>query len=90
MILKAKYALMLLLSVIISDLSAQNSQVLYYMNLPQNHLLNPALKSSDSLYIGLPFLSGINLNITNNFINLSDIYMKGPKSDSIIFVPGSR
>jgi hypothetical protein len=84
MILKVKYALMFLMSVIISDLSAQNSQVLYYMNLPQNHLLNPALKSSNSLYIGLPVVSGINLNVTNNFINLSDIYMKGPKSDSII------
>ena len=67
-------------------LSAQNSQVLYYMNLPQNHLLNPALRPSNSLYIGLPVFSGINVNINNNFINFSDVFMKGQRSDSVISV----
>ena len=67
-----------------SDAAAQNSQVLYYMNLPQNHLLNPALRPSNSLYIGLPAISGINLNINNNFVNFSDVFMKGQTSDSII------
>ena len=69
---------------ILADVSAQNSQVLYYMNLPQNHLLNPALRPSNSLYIGLPVLSGINVNINNNFVNFSDVFMKGQPSDSII------
>jgi hypothetical protein len=54
------------------------------MNLPQNHLLNPALRPSNSVYIGLPVLSGINLNINNNFINFSDVFMKGQRSDSVI------
>lgn len=63
--------------------SAQNSQVLYYMNLPQNHLLNPALRPSNSSYIGLPGLSGINMSLNNNFVNLTDILIPG-QSDSII------
>jgi hypothetical protein len=64
--------------------SAQNSQVLYFMNLPQNHLLNPALRPSNSVYIGLPVMSGINFNVNNNFVNFSDIFLKGQPKDSII------
>jgi len=56
---KVKYILILLLAVFFADVSAQNSQVLYYMNLPQNHMLNPALRPSNSVYIGLPVVSGI-------------------------------
>jgi hypothetical protein len=81
---KVKYILILLLAVFFADVSAQNSQVLYYMNLPQNHMLNPALRPSNSVYIGLPVLSGFNLNINNNFVNFSDIFLKGQPKDSII------
>ncbi|MCX6253204.1 MAG: DUF5723 family protein [Bacteroidia bacterium] len=84
MIGKTKYILILLLAMIIADASAQNSQVLYYMNLPQNHLINPALRPSNKLYIGLPAITGINVNINNNFVNFSDVFMKGQSSDSII------
>jgi len=86
MIRKKIYTLILLITIILTDVSAQNSQVLYYMNLPQNHLLNPALKPSSSLYIGLPVISGINLNINNNFFNFSDVFMKGQKGDSVISI----
>jgi len=81
---KKTYILILILAVILSDASAQNSQVMYFMNLPQNHMLNPALRPSNSVYIGLPVVSGINLNINNNFVNFSDIFMKGQPKDSII------
>ena len=81
---KTKYILILILAVIIADASAQNSQVLYYMNLPQNHLLNPALRPSNKVYIGLPGLSGINLNINNNFVNFKDVFIKGQTKDSIV------
>ncbi|MEI6047948.1 MAG: DUF5723 family protein [Bacteroidota bacterium] len=81
---KPKYLLILIMAMIIAEASAQNSQVLYYMNLPQNHLINPALRPSNSLYIGLPVMSGINLNINNNFVNFSDVFMKGQKGDSVI------
>jgi hypothetical protein len=84
MIGKIKYILILVLAITFADASAQNSQVLYYMNLPQNHLLNPALRPSNSFYLGLPVISGINVNINNNFVNFSDVFMKGQSSDSII------
>jgi Family of unknown function (DUF5723) len=84
MIGKTKYILIIILALIIADASAQNSQVMYFMNLPQNHLINPALRPSNSIYIGLPIVSGINLNINNNFVNFSDIFLKGQPKDSII------
>ncbi len=80
---KIKYILVLILSLIIIDVSAQNSQVGYFMNLPQNHIMNPALRPSSSVYVGLPALSGINININNNFVNFSDIFMKDQASDSV-------
>ena len=83
MIRNIKYALILILSVTIYSAEAQNSQVLYYMNLPQNHLLNPALRSANSVYIGLPGFSGVNINANNNFINFSDVFIKG-QTDSIL------
>lgn len=84
MIRKTIYMLALFIGILMSDAAAQNSQVLYYMNIPQNHLLNPAMRPSNSLYIGLPAISGININMNNNFVNYSDIFMKGQSSDSII------
>jgi hypothetical protein len=84
MIGKVKYILILVLTIILADASAQNSQVMYFMNLPQNHLINPALRPSNSVYIGLPIMSGINLNMNNNYINFSDVLIKGQPKDSII------
>jgi hypothetical protein len=84
MIGKIKYILIIFLEVMLTNASAQNSQVMYFMNLPQNHLLNPALRPSNSIYIGLPVISGINLNMNNNFVNLSDVFIKGQPKDSII------
>jgi hypothetical protein len=53
-------------------------------NLPQNHLINPALRPSNSVYIGLPVVSGINFNINNNYVNFSDVIIKGQPKDSLI------
>jgi hypothetical protein len=75
---------MLLTAISFAGLQAQNSEVLYFMNLPQNHLLNPALRPSNSVYIGLPAITGINININNNFVNFSDVIMKGERGDSLI------
>jgi hypothetical protein len=86
MIGKIKYILTLLLVINITWVSGQNSQLMYYMNIPQNHLMNPALRPSNSVYVGLPVLSGINLNTNNNFVNFSDIFIKGQPTDSIISI----
>jgi len=84
MTVKIKYLLILIIALIVTDASAQNSQVLYFMNVPQKHLINPALRPSNSIYIGLPVLSGINLSNNNNFVNFSDVLIKGQSKDSII------
>jgi hypothetical protein len=81
---KINYLFAIILLVISAGVSAQNNQTLYFMNLPQNHLLNPALHPSNTLYIGLPAISGINLNINNNFVNFSDVFLKRPLNDSVI------
>ena len=51
------------------------------MNLPQNHLLNPALRPTNTVYVGLPGLTGININVRNNFLNFSDVLSEGMKID---------
>ncbi|HNW56252.1 MAG TPA: DUF5723 family protein [Bacteroidales bacterium] len=79
-----KYFLSLLMVIMITNTYAQNSQVMYFMNLPQNHLANPAFRPSNAVYVGLPVISGINLNVNNNFVNFSDVIMKGQSSDSLI------
>lgn len=78
-----KYIFTFLFSAILYTAAAQNSQVMYYMNLPQNHLLNPALRPSNSLYIGLPGFSGVSISASNNFLNFSDVFVRG-KADSIM------
>lgn len=77
--MKPRFLLTLFFSLIVTVVSAQNSQVLYFMNLPQNHLLNPALRPSNRVYVGVPALTGININITNNFFNFSDLLPEGLK-----------
>jgi hypothetical protein len=84
MIGKIKYIIVLLVAFNFTFASAQNSQVMYFMNIPQNHMMNPALRPSNSIYIGLPVISGINVNVNNNFVNFSDVLIKGQPKDSII------
>src|SRR5512133_721554 len=76
-----KYILTIFLTFTVYLAAAQNSQVLYYMNLPQNHLLNPAMRPSNSFYIGLP---SINLNINNNLVSFSDLFINSSTSDSVL------
>ncbi|MCX6330731.1 MAG: DUF5723 family protein [Bacteroidia bacterium] len=82
---KTKYFLMMLITAVCLDATSQNSQVLYYMKLPQNHLLNPAIRPSDKFYIGLPVITGINTEFGNNFLQVSDILPSGTKINSLFF-----
>jgi hypothetical protein len=72
-----------LLFLLCQSTSGQTSRVMYFMDLPQARFHNPALRPSDSLYIGIPVLTGVGLSINNNFIGFSDLIMKG-RSDSLI------
>ena len=83
---KFKLLLILILTAFCISAKSQNSQVLYYMNLPQAHLLNPAIRPSNKVYIGLPVISGVNLNINNNILNFKDIFIEGQPVDSIAFI----
>ncbi len=76
-------ALILLLSLVTTGHS-QNSQVLYFMNLPQATILNPAFQPAGRIYIGLPGISDISVRLDNNFLNLSDFFINGVISDSTL------
>jgi hypothetical protein len=64
--------------------TAQQQSTLYYMNLPQAHLLNPALRSTNGFYLGLPGISGINVNFNTNFIGFSDVFKLSANGDSLL------
>jgi hypothetical protein len=81
-----RYTFIIGLAMLLGDAAGQNNQLMYYMNLPQNHLMNPAMRPSNSVYIGLPVISGTNYNINNNFLNYSDLFVKSTTSDSIISI----
>ena len=83
MINRLKYLLAGCFAIFFAGATAQTSQILYYMNLPQNHLMNPALRPSNSVSVGLPVISGMYVGLNNNFINYSDIFHKSPTSDSV-------
>lgn len=79
--MKNKLLIVLLLALPLA-VHSQNSRVLYFMNLPQNRMLNPALRPPDSVNIALP-MSQIGLSFNNNFLNFSDFITEG-RSDSLI------
>ncbi len=74
-------ALLLMMSAVTAG-NAQNSQVLYFMNLPQATTLNPALKPAGRFYLGLPGISDISVRVDNNFLSFSDLFADGVISDS--------
>ena len=79
-----QFLLIVFLAAIYFNSSAQNTQVMYYMKIPQNHLINPAVKPDNLYYLGVPVLSGISTSINNNFLELTDIFTPDLKADSII------
>lgn len=76
--------LLLVAAFMSSRVTAQTSQVLYYMNLPQRNTLNPALQSSGRTFVGIPAISDIYVRFDNNFLNLTDVYRDGVISDSTV------
>ncbi len=76
--------LIILMAMAAIGVSAQNRQVSYFMNIPQNHLANPAFRPSNSVYVGLPGMSGVSFSMNNNFLKFSNIFMKGQSSDSVL------
>jgi hypothetical protein len=84
MIRQTRLILILLLAALSVGTVAQNRQVSYFMNIPQNQLANPAIKPLSSVYIGLPGISGASISVNNNFLKFSNIFMKGKTNDSVL------
>lgn len=80
------YRLVPLLALLSITTSAQQQSTVYFMNLPQNHLLNPALRPTNGFYLGLPAMSGVNFNFNTNFIGFSDVFRVSAAGDSVISV----
>jgi len=75
--MKSRLLLLAFLSLIFTGSAGQTSQVLYFLNIPQSNFLNPSFKPVSRTYVGFPGLAGINVNISNNFFNFSDLFTKG-------------
>ncbi len=75
--MKAKLILSVIFTLIAADIAAQNSQVLYFMDLPQNHLVNPAFRPSNRIYVGLPGITGVDVTVKNNIFSFSDFLPEG-------------
>lgn len=73
----------LIIMITCPEIYPQNSGVVYFMSVPQNHMLNPAIKPATLFYIGLPAVSGAYAGFGNNFIALDDFIIPGLKSDQI-------
>jgi hypothetical protein len=71
---KIKYFIIAFIFILSVDAQAQNSQVMYYMRIPQNHLMNPAIKPANRFYLGLPVITGINAGFGNSFLDLKKIF----------------
>ena len=70
------------------SLKSQENQTLYYMGLPQSRLMNPALQSSCGFYLGLPGVSSVYFNYSNNSFSPDDFIFKGTGeyADSLITI----
>jgi hypothetical protein len=79
-----RFTVIFILAMSFANIYAQRSQALYFMNLPQNHLMNPALRPSNRVYIGLPGISGTAISMNNNFVNFNDVIVKGGRGDSLL------
>ncbi len=69
-------------------MKAQENQTLYYMGLPQSRLMNPALQGSCGFYLGLPGISSVYFNYSNNSFSPDDFIFKGTGeyADSLITI----
>ncbi|MGM0463640.1 MAG: DUF5723 family protein [Bacteroidota bacterium] len=69
-----------------SGLMAQHIQTQYFLRIPQSSQLNPAFRPGANVYIGLPALSDIYLGMSNNLLNVGNIFQTMEGSDSIMTI----
>ena len=67
---------LLILIATLSNIVAQNKQLLYDFNVvPQSVLLNPGSAPNNDLYIGIPLLSHLHLNFGSSGVNAYDLFV---------------
>lgn len=68
-------ALVIILFVIpLASLYAQQSHTLYFMNnVPETNLLNPAVQNECKLFIGLPVVSSLHVNLANSGFTMNQL-----------------
>lgn len=76
------FAFLMLLSHVIKG--QQNNSLYFTDRIPQSIQLNPALQPMATSYVGMPFISGLEINAGNNAISLNNILIK--EKDSL-FLP---
>ncbi|MFO7754900.1 MAG: DUF5723 family protein [Bacteroidales bacterium] len=69
-----------------SGLMAQHIQTQYFLRIPQSSQLNPAFRPGANVYIGLPALSDIYMGMSNNLLNVGNIFQTMEGSDSIMTI----
>lgn len=81
-----KYSCLLLLLVLSIKLTAQPVNTLYYLKgVPQSNQLNPAFQPIDNLYLGMPVLSTLQFNLSNNSLVVNDVLYYDQKLDKVIY-----
>lgn len=79
-------ALMAGMLLMASGLMAQHIQTQYFLRIPQSAQLNPAFRPGANIYIGLPAISDIYLGMSNNLLNVGNIFQPMEGSDSIMTI----
>jgi len=69
----------LILSLIFTELKAQQSNTLFFMHfLPESNFVNPAVQNGCKLFIGLPALSSIHMHASNSGFTANQLLNKAP------------
>jgi len=84
MLKKVNLLIIMLLAMTLYEIEAQSNQTLYFMNLPQRTTINPVLRPTNKVYVGLPVISDISVKLDNNFLSFSDLFIDGVISDSTL------
>jgi hypothetical protein len=74
------------------DLMAQQNNTLFFMHaIPQSNFLNPAIQQDCRLFIGLPVISSVHMNVANSGFTLNQMLEEGENGNYSIdadFVSG--
>lgn len=81
-----KFSAILVLILASVTVSGQYNQTQYFMGIPQANRVNPAFRPPMNVYVGIPALSGIQFNLNNNMVSLSQIFQPLSGTDSVMTI----